>query len=155
MDDAYSVNYAALQRYVNAARSASVAMMRAFPQSEADVNERVYVSLDEERRFERSARPIDEVVAELREIASAAPPGAEVLVEFDTDTGWDDDYIPVRKIGYWRDPTPEERAVREEANRKAREHNVALEECRAAEERAEFERLKAKYEKELGTGTPE
>jgi hypothetical protein len=145
MEDAktiYAASYAMMHPFFEMGRLASAN----YPMSEVDVEARVYVSLNEERHFERVAMTIDEYIAELRAAATEAPAGTEPVIEYETDAGYDDDYYTVRKIGYWRDPTPEERAEREAHNQKAREHNAALQERKTSEERAEFERLKAKYE---------
>jgi hypothetical protein len=140
----YGNAYMALNEYMNAGIYARNAMSEWLPYSEVDVNERVYVELGE-HEFDRddNTMPLDDLIAELRDIAAKAPKGAEVVVELGT-TGYDDSYNATYEVGYWRDPK-KERAEREETNRKIRQRAEQRAAKAAEKERAEFERLKAKF----------
>lgn len=143
---AYVSTRAVLHEWMTASQMYAETAQSRYPRREVDVDELVYVSLDEENHFERAARSVAEHIAEVQEIASRAPEDAEVLIEFEQDYGYDDDRVTVRRIGYWRDPTTEERNEREAYNNEARKHNAALAEREAATEREQYEKLKAKFE---------
>jgi hypothetical protein len=138
-----------MQEYLSAYRSRAMVAAQGYPMSESDVDARVYVSLISDDRYEEAETPLEDYIANLREIAAMAPDGVDVVIEFERDYGYDDDTTFTRKVGYWRDPTPEERLKREAHNREARAHNAALAERAAAAtaeaERLEYERLKEKY----------
>jgi hypothetical protein len=144
----YAANMQAfMQAYAQAANIANDYVLRSYPMREVDVNEPVYVQLASRSFDAGHTETLESFIANLREEASDAPPGVEVMIEITSGYGYDDERgEPEYEVGYWRDPTPEERAEREEHNRKAREHNARLEEREAEQERAEFERLKAKFE---------
>jgi hypothetical protein len=152
MDEAktYADKMAHFMDCYRAQRDAYAAMQSLYPMAEVDVNERVYVEL-ESRTFyswgDESEVPVNDFVSGLNALSARAPRGSDVVIRFSSESDYDGPSNPSYEVGYWRDPTPEEKAEREEHNREAREHNARLEERRAEQERAEFERLKAKYER--------
>lgn len=116
------------------------------PYSELDVDARVYIELGE-RTFDchDNTQPLAEFIAELQALAAKAPKKGEVVIDFSAG-GYDDDIYAQYEVGYYRDPTKRERAEREETNRKIRERAARKAEEAAERERAEFERMREKYE---------
>lgn len=142
--------YLDMQTHLNEYRSLAAGALsdwaNSFPKSEVDVDEGVYVSLGERSFDAGHEQPLDEFLEELRGLASRAPKRAEVIIKLTSGYSWDDERgDPEYEVGYWRDPTAKERQEREDANRKAREHNAALEQRKADAEREEYERLRAKF----------
>jgi hypothetical protein len=121
------------------------------PYSPLDVDARVYEELGV-REFgsydDDDAMPLVDFIAELRALAASAPKGAEVVIDLTASTGYEGDSPTASyELGYFREPTEDEKAERREVNRKIAERERQREIIAAKKERAEFDRLKAKYDK--------
>jgi hypothetical protein len=119
------------------------------PYSPVDVDARVYVQLGE-RTYTggEHEQSVESFIGELRALAAKAPKRATAIVKLSTGYGCDDESCrdPEWEVGYWRDPTKKERAEREETNRKIAERDSRRAAEAADRERAEYARLRAKFE---------
>jgi hypothetical protein len=119
------------------------------PNEPLDVDERVYATLGDRTFYgyaDDSEMPLADFIDELNALARKAPKRAEVIIKFGTEGCYDDPPSPSYEVGYWRDPTKKERAEREETNRKLAARDAKRAEAATTQERAEYERLKAKFE---------
>lgn len=141
MDQLHSYSLASLSA-MNAAGMAR----KYLPHSPVDVDERVYVELGERDFDDRNdnTMPLASLLAELTALGAKAPKGAEVVIEFGS-SGYDGGEYATYEVGYFRDPSEDEKAERRDTNRQIAERDKAREAEAAAKERAEFERLKAKF----------
>jgi hypothetical protein len=132
--------------YLYSFRNAGDDAMLNLPFEPLDVNARVYEELGK-AAFEGhdNTLPLSEFLEQIQDIASGAPEGVEVVIEPGTDSDFDD-YWATFEIGYFRNPTDEERADRMETNRKIAERDAKRDAENAERERAEYERLKSKFE---------
>lgn len=105
----------------------------------------VYEEIERETIWWESEQPLEKHIASLRKIAAKAPQGCEVVIEFERDSDYEGGYDTVRRIGFYRKPTPEEIEERKALNAEIRQVQAAAAEKAAEHERAEFERLKTKY----------
>lgn len=119
------------------------------PHSPVEVDGRVYVRLGE-RTYTggEHEQSVDSFIGELRALAAKAPKRATAIIKLGTGYGCDDESCrdPEWEVGYWRDPTKKERAEREETNRKIADRAARRAEEADNRERAEYERLRAKFE---------
>lgn len=119
------------------------------PNSPVDVDERVYKKLGE-RTYTggEHEQSVESFIGELRALAEKAPKSATAIIKLGTGYGCDDESCrdPEWEVGYYRDPTKKERTEREETNRKIAERDARRAEEKVTAERAEYERLKAKFE---------
>jgi len=120
------------------------------PTEPVDVDAKVYVRLhgEEYENFyssEGHEQNLGEFMAQLESFQTSAPDGADAIIKFSSSYFGEGDTEASYEVGYWRDPTSEERAEREETNRKIAERDKANEERAALKEREMYERLKAKF----------
>lgn len=138
----YETAGAVLQEYMDSAQG----WFDRYPKTEQDVGAKVYVYLDCAEYTGDRELPFAAFLERLNTAAAPAPPGSELVIKFSGNGAYDDDESAGWEVGFYRDPTPEERAEREAKNAEVRAHNARLAEREAEEERAEFERLKAKFD---------
>ncbi len=146
MSNIYLANQAVLNEYWRSAMGAMSAMEPYLPRTPLDVDAKVYVELGD-RDFDNrddATLALADFIAELQELGAKAPKGAEVVIELGSG-GYDGDEYATYEVGYFRAPNSEERAEREETNRKIAEREAKRADESAAKERAEFERLKEKF----------
>lgn len=119
------------------------------PREAVKVSERIYEYIERiefPRYSSNRETTLERHIAKLRKFGAKAPEGAKVVIKFGIESGYEaGDETAYYEVGYWRDPTNEEKAERHETNRKIAERDKRLAEAAAAKERAEFERLKAKF----------
>jgi hypothetical protein len=119
------------------------------PYSPVDIDQRVYVRLgDRTYTGGEHEQSVASFIGELQALAAKAPKRATAIIKLGTGYGCDDESCrdPEWEVGYWRNPTKKERAEREETNRKIAERDTRRAEEAATKERAEYERLRAKFE---------
>lgn len=132
--------------YAGHALNSLRAMSEWLPSSPVDVGERIYVAVGSREYYETSEQPLEEFIAELRDVSKKVPKRYEAVFTLRASYCFDDPANPEWEIGYWRDPTKKERAEREETNCKIAERDARRKVEAAEKERAEFERLKAKFD---------
>ena len=116
------------------------------PDRPIDVDAPVYVAIDHTKISGwEEERDLEEYFDSLREIAAAAPEGSRVTVQWESESDYEGGYDPVRIIGYYREPTEEERAERREINARIARKKEAEAARKAQKEREEYERLKVKF----------
>lgn len=124
------------------------------PREKLKLNERVYECIErvDLPRYGGRETTLAQHIGKLNRLAAKAPQNTKVVITFGVDRGYEaGDETAYYEVGYWRDPTDEEKAERRETNRKIAERDKRAAAKAEEKERAELERLQAKFAASVDT----